>query len=518
MWNRSVFVRLAVAAAVLGLTGVRIHAQAPAARQLSVEEAVRLALEQNLGVRIERLNPQLQDFVISEARSSFVPTLSSSFTGDRANTPATNAFAGGQTNIVQSDVTTGVGLSQALPTGASYAVTWNSARITSTNFFNSFNPQLNSSVSLSVTQPLLRNFKIDDIRHRLEASKEDRTAADYALQATVVQTTRAVKNAYWDLTYQIDNLNAQQQSLDLSKQLLADNERRVAAGTMASLDIVEAQSEVARNEEGVIVAEAAIRQAEDRLRVLVLDPSAPDFWTVTLTPADQAPFQTRDVDVDAAVRHALADRTDVHTIKNTMTHNDLDVRYYKNQTLPAVDARASYTSNAVGGSSLSPITTFPITGPLQRGIVGQQGFASVIGDVLSSTFPTWSVGVTVAYPIGSSQSEASLAKAKLQSSQTDLQLKNLELEVVAEVRDAARQVETNQKRVDSARAARDLAERRVEAEQKKYAAGVETSFFVFQAQRDLSQARTDEARARADYNKSLADFEAVQLAPLTAAR
>src|SRR5262249_51474154 len=155
---------------------------------------------------------------------------------------------------------------------------------------------------------------------------------DYVLQATVVQTTRAVKNAYWDLTYQIDNLNAQQQSLDLAKQLLADNERRVAAGTMASLDIVEAQSEVARNEEGVIVAEAAIRQAEDRLRVLVLDPSAPDFWTVSLAPADQAPFQPRDIDLDGAVRHALSDRTDVQTVKNAIAHNNIDIRYYKNQT------------------------------------------------------------------------------------------------------------------------------------------------------------------------------------------
>jgi outer membrane protein TolC len=447
-----------------------------------------------------------------------VPTITSSLTGDRANTPATNAFAGGQTSIIQKDFSTGVGLSQVLPTGASYAVAWNSARITSTNFFNSFNPQLNSSVSLSATQPLLKNFKIDDVRHRLEASRDDRAAIDYALQATVVQTTRAVRNAYWDLTYQIDNQNAQRQSLDLAKQLLADNERRVAAGTMASLDIVEAQSEVARNEEGVIVAEAAIRQAEDRLRVLVLDSSSPDFWTVTLTPADQAAFQPHDIDLDAAVRHALAERTDVQIVKNTIAHNDLDIRYYRNQALPEVDARVSYTSNAVGGSTLSPITTFPITGPLQRGIVGQQGFASVLGDVLSSTFPTWSVGVTVAYPLGTSQADATLARAKMQATQADLQLKNLELQVVTEVRDAARQVQTNQKRVDSARAARELAEKRLEAEQRKYAAGVETSFFVFQAQRDLSQSRTDEARSMADYNKSLADFEAVQLAPLATAR
>lgn len=518
MRNRSVFVGLAVAAAIVGASGARALAQAPVTRRLSVEEAVRLALEQNLGVRIERLNPELQDYVVAQARSSWVPTLTSSLTGDRANTPATNAFAGGQTSIIQKDFSTGIGLSQLLPTGASYAVAWNSARLTSTNFFNSFNPQLNSSVSLSVTQPLLKNFKIDDVRHRLETSKDDRAAVDYALQAVVVQTTRAVRSAYWDLTYQIDNQTAQQQSLDLSRQLLADNERRVAAGTMASLDIVEAQSEVARNEEGVIVAEAAIRQAEDRLRVLVLDSSSADFWNVSLSPADQAPFEPHDIDLDAAVRRALTERTDVQSVKNAIARNGADVRYFRNQTLPQVDARVNYTSNAVGGSTLSPITTFPIVGPLQRGIVGQQGFTSVLGDVLSSEFPTWSVGVTVAYPLGSSESEASLARAKLQSTQADLQLKNLELQVVAEVRDAARQVQTNQKRVDSARAARELAEKRLEAEQRKFAAGIETSFFVFQAQRDLAQSRTDQARATADYNKSLADFEAVQLAPLTPAR
>jgi outer membrane protein len=519
MHNRSVFAGFAIAFAVCGIFGARAGAQAPAARRLTMDEAVRLALEQNLGIRIERLNPQLQDFVVSEARSAWVPTLNSTLVGDRLNTPVTSIFAGGglQTSIIQTDLTTGVGLSQTLPTGANYAVVWDNAHTTSTNLFTNFNPLLNSSVQLNVSQPLLKNFKIDDVRHRLEASKQDRQATDFTLQATVVQTTRSVKNAYWDLTYQIDNQNAQQQSLDLAKQLLTDNERRVAAGTMASLDIVEAQSEVARNEEGVIVAEAAIRQAEDRLRVLILDPSAPDFWTVSLEPADTAAFQTRDIDLDAAVRHALEERSDIHLIRNTMAHDDLDVRYYRNQRLPEVDARATYSTSGVGGSALTPITTFPPP-PTPRSITSSQGFASVLGDVVSSTFPSWSVGLTVAYPIGASASEANLARARLQSSQADLQLKNLELQIVAQVRDAARQVETNRKRIDSARAARELMERRLDAEQKKFTAGIETSFFVFQAQRDLSQARTDEARATADYNKSLADFEAVQLAPLEPSR
>jgi len=238
---------------------------------------------------------------------------------------------------------------------------------------------------------------------------------------------------------------------------------------------------------------------------------------MSIDPADAGAFETRTIDVDAAITRALDGRTDMKVARNTIERDQIDQRFYQNQRLPEVDARAAYTTNAVGGSSLTPITTFPVTGALQRGVVSQQGFASVLGDVLSSAFPTWSIGLTVAYPIGTSASDANLARARVLASQAELQRRNLEVQVVAEVRDAARQVQTNQKRIDSVRAARQLAEKRLEAEQKKFAAGIETSFFVFQAQRDLSQARTDEARATSDYNKSLADFDAVQLAPLNAA-
>jgi outer membrane protein TolC len=517
---RRALVGLAVATSLLPAMAVPAAAQpavAPAVRRLSVEDAVRLALEQNLGIQVERFNPQIQDASVSGARGGWAPTLTSTVQDNRSNTPATSLFAGGANNIISTALSAEIGLHQTLPTGAKYAIAWDTARDTSTNIFNSYNPQTSSSVSLSVTQPLLRNFKTDDIRRQLDSSKTDRDAAGMNLDSAIAQTTRQVKNAYWDLTYQIENLRAQQQSLDLARQLLFDNERRVAAGTMASLDIVTAQSEVARNEEGVIVADSAAKQAEDRLRVLVFDPAMPDFWTVSIEPADPGAFQAHTVDVDAAVRHALDERSDLKLAKNALARDDISIKYFHNQTLPQLDAQAAYTTAAVGGSVLSPITTFPV-GPIERSIVSQQGFGSVIGNVITSSFPTWTVGVTVGVPIGTSAADADLARAKLQSLQGQKQLKNLELQVVTEVREQARQVQTNQKRVDSARAARELAERRLDAEQKKFAAGVDTSFFVFQAQRDLSQARTDEARAAADYNESLVDFDAVQVAPLGAAR
>ncbi|MEQ1870563.1 MAG: TolC family protein [Vicinamibacterales bacterium] len=482
-------------------------------RRLSVDDAVRLALEQNLGIQIDRLTPQIEDIAVAQARTFWVPNATVGLTNASQDTPATSVLSGGQSKIADSRFTSSLGVNQILRTGANYSVDWSSYRATSTNVFTSYNPLLNSNLVLSLTQPLLRNRTVDSYRQQLESTRKDRSAADVQLNATIQATTRNVKNAYWELAYQIDNLKAQQQSLDLAKRLLADNEKRVQIGTMAPIDIVEAQSEVARNEESVIVAEAGIKQAEDRLRALVFNPATTDFWTQTIEPTETMPFVPLAVDAEVAVRRALARRTDVQLAKNDLEKSDITIRYYKNQTLPDVNARATFQSSAAGGTQLTPLTSILGT-DTPRSILSQHGFGAVLGDVLTSAYPAWTIGVTVSYPIGTSTSETSLARAQLQKTQSEVRLQNTELMIATQVRDAARQVQTNQKRVDSARAARELAERRLDAEQKKFAAGIQISFFVFQAQRDLSQARTNEIRAIADYNKSRVDFEAVQETPL----
>src|SRR5581483_2102613 len=210
-----------------------------------------------------------------------------------------------------------------------------------------------------------------------ETTKKDRDAADLQLASTVALTTRNVKNAYWELAFQIDNLRAQQQSLDLAKRLLADNEKRVQIGTMAPIDIVEAQSEVARNEETVIVAEAGIAQAEDRLRALIFNPSSPDFWDVRIEPTDTVAYETQAVDVTAAMRHALERRTDVKLAQTSLARSEISIKFFRNQTLPEINAQASYASNAVAGTVLSPRTSFPVGGLIDRAIVSERGFGSV---------------------------------------------------------------------------------------------------------------------------------------------
>ena len=479
-------------------------------RRISVDDEVKLALEQNLGIRIQRLDPQIQDMGVAQAQSAWAPNFTSALQRNSQVQQSTNALAGGATSVDNGTLGTQIGLNQTLPWGGSYSGTFNNSRVTTSNFFAAYSPQLNSTVNVQYTQPLLRNYSIDQIRQQVASSKKTRDLSDIQLQSVITGTLRGVKNAYWDLVYTIDNLKAQQQSLALSQQFLKDNQKRVEIGTLAPIDIVQAQAEVAANEQGVIVADAAIKQAQDALRALVLDPGAPDFWNIDFEPTDAASFAERAIDIDAAVRNALDKRSDLHTAKNSLEQSDINLKFFGNQIKPDVNAQVNYIAAASGGQPLA--SQVNILG--QTAKVPERGYGTVLGDVLKASYPTWTVGVQIGYPLGLNIAKANLARARLQYEQSQSQLKNLEMQVATQVRTAARNVQTNQKRVQSAKASRELQEKKLEAEEKKLAAGMSQSFFVFQAQRDLALARTAEIQAIADYNKSLVDFEAVQEVPL----
>ena len=488
-------------------------AQAPAGpvRQLTVDEAVRLALEQNLALRVERINPQVEDQNVAQARTAWAPTLTGNFTYNNTDTPPDSFLSGSDVTLKTSFSTGNAGVQQLLPWGASYTVGWNARRSTTNSIFNSFNPTVRPNLDVGFTQPLLRNRAIDAPRQQLVVSRRNREISDEVLRGSVVATVRNVKNAYWDLKAAVANLEVQKQSLELARQTLRDNRTRVEVGTMAPIDIVEAEAEVARNEENVIVAEAAIKAAEDQLRTLVFDPQTPQFWAIRLDPIDPPQMQQVPIDVDAAVQNALARRADLQRAKLSLQNIETNLAYYKNQTLPQVNLQVDYGATGLGGTQFEREPGFP-PGNVIREV--NRGFGSVLGDVFGANYPSWQFGVVVSYPIGKSAAHTNYARSQLQLDQGRLQIQNLELSVGTQVRDLARQVTTNAQRVEATRATRVLAERRLEAEQKKFGVGTSTSFLVFQAQRDLATARVNELRAVLDYNKSLVNFEAVQEAAI----
>ena len=501
-----------------GQAALQSVAQQPgeSVRRMSIDEAVKLALEQNLGIRIQRFDPQIQDVGVAQARSFWAPSLTSNFARNSQTQQPTSSLAGGASSILNGSVSSAVGLTQVLPWGGNYAATWNSSRFTTTNLFQSYSPQIGSNLNLQYTQPLLRNFDIDQIRQQVANSRKSRELSDIQLQSVITQTLRSVKNAYWDLVYAINNLKAQQQSLALSQQSLKDNQKRVEIGTLAPIDIVQSQAEVANNEQSVIIADAAIRAAQDNLRALILDPAAADFWTVAFEPTDAPTFTAQALDVDAAVRNALDKRTDLRSAKNSLEQSDINIKFFRNQIKPDVNANVSYITTAAGGTQLSQVdlAAAAIGGSINRTVVSERGFGSVLGDVLQNQYPNWTVGVSIGYPLGASTAHANLARVRLEYEQAQAQLKSLQLQIATQVRAIARNVQTNQKRVQAAGVSRELQEKKLEAEEKKLAAGMSSTFLVLQAQRDLALARTTEVQAVSDYNKSLVDFDAVQQVPL----
>ena len=478
-------------------------------RKISIDDAVRLALEQNLDIQVDRLNPQISDLDIAQARAAWTPEVSATVATIGSDSPVNSflvAAEGGATKTTDRRFSTGLGYSQLFPWGGNASLAWDSLRSTSNSLFTNFNPTLRSNLAFDYTQPLLRNREIDSARQQLLVTRKNREISDVQFRDTVVTTTRNVKNAYWDLAYARASLTVSQQTLDLARQSLRNTRSRVEIGTMAPIDIVQADAEVADREEAVIVAEAAIGEAEDRLKSLVLDPTTPDFWNIRFELVDVNPYQVQAIDLDAAVRAALDKRTDLAQARKTLESSDINIRYARNQILPDVNLQVNYGLAGLGGTEFLRGPGFP--GPVINEI--NRGFGSVLGDLFANNFPNWTVSRTVGYPIGVASAEANLARARLQYSQSQVQIKNMELQVVTQVRDVARQVNTNAKRIDTTRVSRQLNERRLEAEEKKFAAGTSTSFFVFQAQRDLAEARNNELRALLDYNKSLVDFETVQ--------
>jgi len=484
----------------------------PTVRQLSVDEVLELALENNLDIQVERINPQIQDLAIVQTRANWTPNLTTDFSNNSSSTPPNSFLSGSQTTLESNTLGASFGVEQEVPWGGgAYSVAWNSSRNTTNNEFSNFDPTLRSNLNVSFFQPILRNFRIDNTRQQLLITQNNREISDVDLQGTIAATSRNVENAYWDLVFARSNLAVQQQSLELAEQTLRDNRTRVEVGTMAPIDIVEAQAEVARNEEAVIVAQALIQDAEDQLRALIFDPSQPDFWNVQIEPTDTPNIEPMVVNIDSAVGTALANRTDLTRERRSLDNTDVNIRYFRNQTLPQLDLGVILNAQGLGGTQLIRGEGFP--GP----IIGanQRSYADVLQDLAGFDFPTWTVQLAISYPIGTSPADASLARARLQRTQSARNIDNLELQVATEVRQIGRQVRTNLQRVDATRAARELAEQRLDAEQKKFAVGLSTSFQVFQAQRDLAQARNNELRSQLDYAKSRVDFEAVQRAPLS---
>jgi len=472
--------------------------------ELSLEEAVKRTLENNADIAVQKYNPEFSDYGVRLLKGYYEPFFISTL-GQRSNTsPASNAFAGAAAPNTRT-LTYNFGALQNLPTGGSFEADFNNNRQTTNSVFSSFNPSFGSNFNLSFNQPLLRNFSIDSTRYQIKVAKKNFEISDVQFRQIVVNTVANVKQAYYDLIYALDNLSAQRKSLGLAQQLLEENRIKVRVGTMAPLDVVAAQSEVAGREANVIAAEAAVADAEDTLKRAMFTSNDPAEWSTRIVPTDRPTAEPVTVDVGAAVVNATQKRTDMQAARKSLESAEYGVSYARNQLLPALNLAAGYGTAGVGGTL---IQRQGLGGPIIGTIPG--GYGDAVSDVFARTYPTWTLTANLSYPVLNRQAGATAARARVSRDQQQATVHQLELQIVQEVRAAARAVDTNYKLVESTRAARVLQEQRLDAETKKFAAGMSTNFLVTQAQRDLAVAEVAELQAIANYRKSLVNFDRVQ--------
>ncbi len=482
--------------------------------RLTVDDAVKMAVDHNPDLAADRLDPQIGDTRIAAARGAFKPAFNTGVQRNNQLQPPSGFLVPSATR--HDVVTSTAGLGQQLPWfGTSYNVSWNAVHTDSNSFLNSYNPLVQSGLGVTVSQPLVRNLAIDPARTQLMTARTNRDIAETRFRESLVHTAANVKSLYWGLVSARANVDARRTALDLARELARVNKARVDVGQAPPLDLVSAQAEVAANEEQLIIAETAVKQAEDRLRLAIFDTAQADAWTTQIEPVDTPPAGSAGVDLGAAVTNALRDRADLVRARRDIQNAQTSVKSASNQRLPDVRVNAGYQANGLGGTQVLRTGGFPGT------IVGPgpiTDFGSVLGQVFSRDYPTWSAGVSVTYPIGQSTEEANLARTRLEEAQARDRLKSAEARAIQQVRDAAWKIDMNAKRITTTRAARELAEQRLDAEQKRFEVGMSTSFLVIQAQRDLSQAKTNELSAVLAYDLTLVDFEALQQAgPATAA-
>ena len=479
--------------------------------ELTLDDAVKRALERNLDIAVERLNPQTYDFALASLQANYRPVFNSNY-GMRSATSFTRSQTAGGDILITDTFTGNNGILQNVKWGGgSFAVAWNNNRQAQSDLFATRNPAISSNLNLVYVQPVLRNFRIDGTRTQLKVTQINQQISESQLRATIVRTVANTRNAYWDYVFTIQAAEVAERSLQLATKLVEDNQARVEVGTLAPLDVVQAQAEQATRRQAVATTQAAVRTAELALKRLIVNGTDDPYWVANVEPVDRPTYSTESLDVADAVRKALSTRTDIDQSRKQIESNDVSIKNLSDQRLPALDVTASYGLAGIGGPQFVRPPGAALGAPPSQIIPG--GFSDTLSTLFNQKAPTWNFAANFSYPIGTSTADANLARARVQQRQTIAQARALELQIATEVTNAALLVESNRERLQAAQVAREFAEKRLEAEQSRFEVGLSTNFFVVQAQRDLRDSENAELRALLDYRRAQVDFERAQEIP-----
>jgi len=493
-----------------------------AAYAISLSESIERALRRNLDIAVRRITPDITAALVTREEAVFDSSLDFITLADESSEP-TSSTLGGADVITDETRSLEVQYNDPLPSGGRYRLMLRGLRSETNSAFATVNPSFFSQWELSFSQPLLKNFGLNANRTRLEVARNSHAMSRSDFRQTVLQVVSDVEKAYWELAFRILDLEVKNQSLELAQDLLRLNRTKVQVGTLAPIEITQAEAGVADREEAVIVAQNEIRNAEDRLKRLMGPPSDP-IWALTLRPMEEPPFDESIPELQGSLELAMQHRPDLERARLNLQTREVEYRLARNQRRLDLQLDASYGARGLAGEftdcrdpsgvSLGAIDQAFFTAA-ECALAGgtpvsvENDFSDAARQARERDADTWRVGLNLKVPLGNRDARSRYIAARLTREQAEIELRQQEQTATVEVRQSVRQIETDIKRVKAARVNSRLQKEKLEAEQKKFENGISTSFNVLEFQEDLAQARSRENLALVDYNKSRAEMQRV---------
>lgn len=482
-----------VAAAAQDSTNAPAASTAPVGRLMSLSDCVQAALAHNFDVQVQRLNPQISRYNLDAAYGGYDPTFSASGTHNYSVAPGNySSIIGGLTPPSTSDANSfRSGLGGTLPwTGLQYDFSASANESYGKNYFVDTNgvtqsspfDRSSSSVSVNLTQPLLKNFWIDSTRLNIRVAKNRLQQSEQGLRQQLITSVTAVANAYYELIYAQQNVQVQQEALDLAQTQLDQDNQRVQIGTLAILSVQQDQSQVAQARANLIAAQSTLDTDQNTLKNLLTDSYA-KWHDTDIQPSESLLALPQTFDLQESWTKGMAQRPDLLQAKLNVEQWGIQLKYSRNQLLPELDLIGSY------------------------GYVGSgREFDNALDSTGEGNAPFYSYGAQISVPLGNINARNQYKITKMTLQQIELQFNQLEQNIMVQIDNAVKQAQSNYESVQATKQARIYAEAALDAEQKTYAVGKATTFEVLQYQNSLTAARSAEIRALANYNEALANL------------
>ncbi|MFY9561450.1 MAG: TolC family protein [Terriglobales bacterium] len=395
------------------------------------------------------------------------------------------------------------GYQQGFHWGTNLSVGFNNNRLTSTSpFVSNYSPQLTSNLRASITQPLLAGFGFLPNTRFIRIAKNNREISDVAFRLQVITTVNQIQNIYWDVVNAYENVKVQQDSLALAQKTLSDNQKQVEIGTLAPIEVVRARSVVATNQQSLIVAQTNLQLQQllvkNALSRTLVDPVLADAEVIP-TDTMSVPENEPVIPTQDLVNQALAHRAELAESRIDLTNRDINTRSAKNALLPTLNLFAFYGGSGLGGDP-SPFC-------LQNCPTKSISYGDALSQLVDSTAVDKGVGLQLNIPLRTRAAQADQVRAELEYRQAQMRLQQQENQIRIEVRNAQFSVQQNRASVEAARAAVELGKQSLDAEQKKYALGASTTTLVLQAERDQTQAQSNLVSANSAYEKARVELD-----------